>query len=199
MDRRTRAAFVVSIIAIALVAASCGTKGSDGHTASKVPPLTNVVSSSTAAAKEHGPTPAVSCLNASACGHSVPPPSVPPCPPHQAQPSFNGSYCGPKPSAGNGFGSSGECTGRETAPPCGPGMIVGRYYLYTLPGQCDGRLILNGRHWLSELPPPTRVPDIYVWVSIGTGGRAAGFISPNGSVGFDLDHGQPASVCSTVP
>jgi hypothetical protein len=53
MDRRTRAAFVVSSIAIASVAASCGTQGSYGQTASKVPPVTTVVSSSTAAVKEH--------------------------------------------------------------------------------------------------------------------------------------------------
>lgn len=121
---------------------------------------------------------------------------VAPCPVHQAEPSFGSTYCGPDPSAGNGYGPSGECTGRETVPPCGPGMIVGRYYRYTLPGRCDGRLILNGRHWLSELPPPTPVPDMYVWVSIGHGDQGAGFISPKGAVGFDLDHGQPAPVCS---
>jgi len=78
-------------------------------------------------------------------------------------------------------------------------MIVGRHYAYTLPGACDGRLILDGRHWLSELPPPTVVPDMYVWVSVGPDDQHAGFISPNGSVGFDIDRGQSVPVCSEPP
>ena len=85
-------------------------------------------------------------------------PEVTPCPPHQAEPTMNGAYCGPAPRPGNGLGPSGECTGRETVPPCGAGMIPGRYYAYTLPGTCDGRLILDGGHWRSELPPSMRSP-----------------------------------------
>jgi hypothetical protein len=110
---------------------------------------------------------------------------------------MNGSYCGPQPVAGNGLGPSGECTGREVAPPCGPGVVMDRYYAYTLPGRCDGRLFLDGRRWISELPPPQPVPDMYVWVHVGPTGSHAGFISPMGSVGFDLDHGQAAHTCST--
>jgi len=205
MDRRSCAALVVCITAASLVLAGCGTKGTDGQTAVRTPPLTSVVSSphsavpsSSASRKAHRSTTAVSCLNARACGDRPPPPTTP-CPAHQAEPSFGNTYCGPNPNAGNGFGSSGECTGHETAAPCGPGMIVGRYYAYTLPGRCDGRLIVDGRHWLSELPPPTPVPDMYVWVSIRPGDQHAGFISPNGSVGFDIDRGQPTPVCSEPP
>jgi hypothetical protein len=128
--------------------------------------------------------------------HTGPPPVPTPCPAHQAVPSMNGSFCGPVPRAGNGLGRSGECTGKETGPPCGAGMVPGRYYEYTLPGRCDGRLILDGRHWISELPPPKPVPDMDVWVSVDTTGTHAGFISPQGSVGFDPDHGQPPAACT---
>jgi len=124
------------------------------------------------------------------------PPAAPKCPAHQTEPSFNSTYCGPTPGPGNGLGPSGECTGRETAPPCGPGMLPGRYYAYTLPGRCDGRLILNGSRWRSELPPPTPEPDTYVWVSLNARGEGAGFISPAGAVDFRRDTGQPASVCA---
>jgi len=125
------------------------------------------------------------------------PPLPPPCPAHQSAPTFNETFCGPTPPQGNGFGPSGECTGRETAPPCGPGMIPGRYYAYTLPGRCDGRLILDGGHWRSSLPPPIPVPDMNVWVSVTANDRQAGFISPNGSVTIEPDTGQPVSVCTT--
>jgi hypothetical protein len=119
-----------------------------------------------------------------------------PCPAHQTEPSMKtGSYCGPTPVAGNGLGPSGECTGRETAPPCGAGMVPGRYYAYTLPGRCDGRLVLDGGHWISSLPPPTPVPDIDVWVYVLRGGRVAGFIAPTGAVQFDPDTGQRAPAC----
>ena len=114
---------------------------------------------------------------------SCPPGPTPPCPANQAQPSFGGRFCGPDPGPGNGFGPSGECNGRETLPPCGAGMIPGRYYAYTLPGRCVS-LTLDGRTWYSELPPPNPVPDMNVWVSIDAAGDHAGFISPNGAVGF---------------
>jgi hypothetical protein len=112
---------------------------------------------------------------------------------------MNGRFCGPTPTRGTGLGPSGECTGRETSPPCGPGMVAGRYYAYTLPGRCDGRLILDGRRWRSELPPPKPVPDMYVWVSVDRGDQHAGFISPKGSVSFEPDHGTPASTCVANP
>jgi len=125
------------------------------------------------------------------------PPLPPACPAHQSAPTFNETYCGPTPTQGNGYGPSGECTGRETAPPCGPGMIPNRYYAYTLPGRCDGRLILDGRRWRSELPPQMPVPDQYGWGKVSANGKSAGWISPHGIFGFDPDTGQPPSVCTT--
>ena len=123
-----------------------------------------------------------------------PPPRPGPCAPNQTEPSMaTGSYCGPDPVPGNGLGPSGECTGRELAPPCGPGMVADRYYAYTLPGRCDGKLILDGGQWLSTLPPPTNSPDMYVWVRIGAQKKGAGFISPAGAVGFEPDTGPPAT------
>jgi len=188
----------IMLVGISLGAAGCGGTAST-NAAKDTPP--HVATSTTARAHKSVPrttttlgTPRggkASC-DSLRCG---PPATTPPCPAHQSVPSFNGSYCGPVPSAGNGFGPQGECTGREVRPPCGPGMPVGHFYSYTLPGRCDGRLILDGRHWISELPPPKPVPDMYVWVSVGWSQSHAGFISPAGSVGFDVDHGQPAHVC----
>jgi hypothetical protein len=124
------------------------------------------------------------------------PPAPPKCPARQTQPSFNLTYCGPTPGPGNGLGPSGECTGHETAPPCGPGMVPNRYYPYTLPGRCDGRLILNGSRWRSGLPPPMPVPDLYVWVSLNARGEGPGFISAQGAVDFRRDTGQPVAACA---
>ena len=123
------------------------------------------------------------------------PPAPAKCPAHQTEPSFNETYCGPTPGPGNGLGPSGECTGRETVPPCGPGMVANRYYAYTLPGRCDGRIVLNGSRWRSGLPPPTPVPDSYVWVSLDARDEGPGFISPKGAVDFKPDIGQPVAVC----
>jgi len=76
-------------------------------------------------------------------------------------------------------------------------MIPDRYYAYTLPGRCDGRLIFDGGHWRSELPPQMPVPDEYGWVKISANRKSAGWISPHGTFGFDPDTGQPLSVCTT--
>jgi hypothetical protein len=141
-------------------------------------------------------TPTTSCLirgfSGGAC--SGPPPSPVPCPAGQTEPSFSGTYCGPEPPPGNGLGPQGECTGRETAPPCGAGVVEGRYYAFTLPGTCDGRVVFDGRLWDSELPPDRRVPDMYVWMRLGSL-DSAGFISPRGAVGFRLDTGEPPRAC----
>jgi hypothetical protein len=202
MDRRVRSAIIVLAVATLALAAGCGETGNAKVTVN-APVRSSIAASPTStdlstrsAASATGRQSSPPACDSLRCG---PPPTSRPCPEHQIEPSFNGSYCGPHPTAGNGLGPSGECTGRETTPPCGPGMMVGRYYAYTLPGRCDGRLILDGRHWLSELPPPTPVPDMYVWVSIGPSDQHAGFISPNGSVGFDIDRGQPMPVCSEPP
>jgi len=116
----------------------------------------------------------------------------PPCPADVTTPSMpHGTYCGPPPTAGNGLGPDGVCTGAETAPPCGPGAIVGKYYAYTLPGYdpapgCNGLIYFDGRRWLSELPPPDTEPPAaaqYVWMALQADGRV-GLIGP-GAVGFD--------------
>ena len=68
-------------------------------------------------------------------------------------------------------------------------------YAYTLPGRCDGKLVLDGRHWLSSLPPPADVPDIDVWAYVKPGGNIAGFIAPAGAVEFEPDNGQRTPAC----
>jgi hypothetical protein len=35
-----------------------------------------------------------------------------------------------------------------------------------------------------------------VWVSVNAAGTRAGFISPQGSVGFDPDRGRPPAACT---
>ncbi len=84
--------------------------------------------------------------------------------------------------------------GKESGPPCGPGVVVGQYYPYTLPGQCDGRIIFDGRTWQSELPPPTEVSPFPVWMGLTATGRL-GFISPRGAVGFDPVGAGPPPPC----
>jgi len=126
---------------------------------------------------------------------SIAPTGVPECPPDTSMPSMgSGSFCGPEPHAGNGNGPDGLCVGSEKSPPCAAGVTVGHYYSYTLPGTCDGRILFDGRRWISELPPPTNGPDMYVWMRLdSTGGL--GFISPRGSVGFQPDAGKPPLPC----
>jgi hypothetical protein len=120
----------------------------------------------------------------------------PPCPVPSPEPSMaTGGYCGPVPPPGNGLGPNGECTGRETNAPCSAGVVPGRYYAFTLPGRCDGVIVFDGRRWISELPPPTNVPDFDVWMRLDANG-GLGFIGPHGAVGFTPDHGQPRSVCA---
>ena len=184
MSRRLRACLLS--VGAAFVAASCGTSSPNSTAATAKSASASSSTSSTLSAKASG-SPEIGL---------GPPPLPAPCPAHQTAPTFNDTFCGPKPQPGNGLGPSGECTGRETAPPCGPGMIPGRYYAYTLPGRCDGRLILDGGHWRSELPPAVPVADMYVWVSVGADRRTAGFISPNGSVGIEPDTGQPVTACT---
>jgi hypothetical protein len=106
-----------------------------------------------------------------------------------------GRYCGPLPTPGNGLGPNGECTGRETTVPCAAGVVPGKYYTFTLPGRCDGVIVFDGRRWISELPPPTDVPDFDVWMRLDPNG-GLGFIGPRGAVGFNPDNGQAPGACT---
>jgi hypothetical protein len=122
------------------------------------------------------------------------------CPPRSTAPTLvGGELCGPPPPAGNGFGVDGECTGRETTPPCGPGVVPGRYYAYTVPGSCTGLVIFDGRRWVSELPPPSPVAPFPVWMRLDTSGQMLGSIGPDGAVGYVPDTGQPLDACQAPP
>jgi hypothetical protein len=128
---------------------------------------------------------------------SAPPWMPGPCPSDVTVPEWlDGRFCGPAPTEGNGDGPDGVCTGQETSLPCGPGVTVGQYYSYTLPGTCSGLIIFDGRQWVSELPPPTPEPDIDVWMAFNDGG--VGWIGPNGAVGFQPYTGQPLNQCSSA-
>ena len=64
-----------------------------------------------------------------------------------------------------------------------------------MPGACSGLITFNGKQWVSELPPPTPVPEFYVWIILGTNGTL-GWISPNGAVGFQPYVGQALKACA---
>ncbi|MGO9027071.1 MAG: hypothetical protein ACLQOZ_00355 [Acidimicrobiales bacterium] len=123
-------------------------------------------------------------------------PTPAPCPADATIPSEQaGRYCGPTPTAGNGLGPNGECTGHETDPPCGPGVVAGTYYAYTLPVRCDGVVLVDGRRWYSELTPPATEQDIDVWMLLSAAGQLR-WIGPEGSGGLVPDTGQAAPTCS---
>ena len=129
---------------------------------------------------------------------STPAPIPPPCAPNVTVPTFaTGRYCGPTPPAGNGLGSEGVCSGAELTVPCAAGVTIGQYYAFTVPGGCDGLIIFDGRSWVSELSPPTPVPDFYVWMRLGADGTLR-YISPTGSVGFTPYTGQSLNQCSST-
>ena len=114
-------------------------------------------------------------------GRGGPPPLPAPCPADTSIPSDStGSFCGPAPRQGNGLGPDGTCTGRESVPPCGPGVVVGQYYPYTVPVGC--LLHLDGREWWSLLPTPAGGPVLPVWIRVEASG-SAGWIGP-GAVGL---------------
>ncbi len=120
---------------------------------------------------------------------------TPPCPAGQGPPSMaTGRFCGPTPGPGNGLGPGGECTGQETGPPCGAGVVPGYFYAFTVPGTCDGLVLFDGRRWVSELPPPKPVPNFDVWIQLGTDGSVR-WIAPRGSVGLEPSTGQPSGTC----
>lgn len=124
-------------------------------------------------------------------GHRSPttgPSTVPSCPPI----TFPESGCGPAPGPGNGSGPDGSCLGTEMAPPCGPGMVAGRYYAYTLITTCTNDYV-DGRWWKNELPGPEGSGPMDVWVSVNESGMGGGWMGPNMSVGFEPS---AATTCS---
>lgn len=98
--------------------------------------------------------------------------------------------------AGNGNGPGGLCNGTEKVPPCGPGAVVGQAYPYTLPLQCDGDVIFDGRMWRLTLLPSSDLPPIHVWMTL-TGPTGAGWQSPDGSVGLAPMPAGPAPTCGS--
>jgi hypothetical protein len=108
--------------------------------------------------------------------------TLPSCPPITFPEWVGGHFCGPAPGPGSGNGLDGSCLGTETAPPCGPGMVAGRYYAYTLMSSCANDYI-DGRWWRNELPGGSGPLD--VWVLVNATGTGAGWIGPNGAVGFE--------------
>lgn len=128
-------------------------------------------------------------------GLSARPATPAPCPTGQKTPTTaTGSFCGPTPGTGNGLGPSGTCTGKETGAPCGPGVVPGQFYAYTVPGTCSGLLTFDGKQWVSELPPPNPVPAFDVWIQLGTDGSVR-WIAPSGSVGLEPYTGQALAPC----
>lgn len=196
--RRRRRARVGGVLAAAMVA--IGVVGGitwtvgDGWASGRL--ATGAPTSIASQGHVNASSPAQSARSSAARAHPAPRPA--PCPSGLTIPSVStGSYCGPPPPEGNGLGPGGECTGKETIAPCGPGVVPGRYYAYTLPASCDGLIIFDGRKWLSELPhssPSTSYQR--VWMAMRGGPVAStGFISPYGVVGFIPYVGQPIPSC----
>ncbi len=145
----------------------------------------------------------VSGCGSSAAGSSMYTGSPVPCPSGLTAPivptvDAGTPFCGPEPGPGNGQGVDGSCAGTETTPPCGPGVVPGRLYPFTLFGSCWTTVRFDGKQWLSQLPMPTPAsptvptafPDplpasrtTHVWMSLqGTGEPR--YVSDDGSVGF---------------
>jgi hypothetical protein len=199
MRRRRRARLAVAVAAIVVVAGAAigiattrSTNRQRDRVATSVP---RHFATAPAAAPNLSPRGSAALSTTMPPSESHPAPPAAPCPTNAAVPSMaTGRYCGPLPHPGNGLGAQGECTGRETDPPCGPGVVPGRYYAYTLPGTCDGLIVFDGRRWVSELPPPTPQPDRDVWMTLTLGTRP-NWISPAGAVSFLPYAGQTLPTC----
>ncbi len=92
-----------------------------------------------------------------------------------------------EPGRGNGSGPDGECTGRETVPPCGPGAEAGRFYPYTWRRPCDEVIVFDGRRWQSGMPPPVPQGAVHAWarfdgaeVRLRTSSASVGFVPEGG-------------------
>jgi hypothetical protein len=130
---------------------------------------------------------------------SPPASTVAACPSDATEPSVGNAYCGPEPTAGNGDGPDGLCTGRESRPPCGRGVEPGRWYPYTLAIDCDAHMLFNGQRWVSTLgPPPAGEAPRHVWIQLYASDQA-GVLSPTMAVGYKLDPDGPPTTCQAPP
>lgn len=121
--------------------------------------------------------------------------TVTPCP----DPAWiGGQYCGPAPEPGNGSGPGGRCSGQETTPPCGRGVVIGNSYAYTFAVRCDGRITFDGRQWESDILPPANGPDLWVWMRLAPGGHLR-FVSTDGTLGFTPVQGHATPHCGGTP
>ena len=94
---------------------------------------------------------------------------------------------------GSGKGPAGTCDGRETAPPCGPGVVVGTYYPYTWAQDCGARAYFDGHMWEGTLRPTQQQPPSRGWMIL-TAPTAARWTGSNGTDGLTPAAG-PATAC----
>jgi hypothetical protein len=128
-------------------------------------------------------------------GLSARPPTPGPCPRDQKTPTLaSGGFCGPVPGSGKGLGPGGTCNGQETHPPCGPGVIPGRFYAYSMPGTCSALVTFDGEQWVSLLPLASPIPTFDVWIQLSANGSVR-WIAPSGAVGLVPYTGQALTPC----
>jgi hypothetical protein len=97
------------------------------------------------------------------------------------------------PPAGKGHGRAGTCDGTETAPPCGPGVVIGKYYPYTWAPDCNERAYFDGRMWHGTLRATQEQPPNRGWMVL-TDPNTARWTGTNGTDGLTPATG-PASAC----
>jgi hypothetical protein len=84
---------------------------------------------------------------------------------------------------GSGKGPAGTCDGSETTPPCGPGVMIGKYYPYTWAPDCSERAYFEGRTWQGTLRPTQQQPPRRGWMVL-TAPNAARWSGSNGTDGL---------------
>jgi hypothetical protein len=98
---------------------------------------------------------------------------------------------------GNGNGPAGTCDGTEATPPCGPGVVPGRYYPYTLAEGCDGRAFFDGSTWQLSLRPTQKQPPVRGWI-IETQPKSARWTGTTGTDGLVPVPAGPPISCPTL-